>query len=233
LERAQRVSMADNKPFDNIPVDDTPLSATEKVLITIIIAFHVVGLIGLSILALRPLFLQLVPWHLLLMLVVLVISHKPFNLKFLLFLLLICSVGFSAEWAGVHTGWLFGSYTYGDVLGVKWSGVPLIIGANWFLLIYSAGVIQQRSLSENPIGRAITGAIILVLLDALMESVAVRLGYWHWTGDHVPFKNYLSWFVVSAVMLFTFEKFRFAKQSIVATVFLLVQFVFFGVMHFM
>jgi putative membrane protein len=233
VERAQRVSMTDNQPFDNIPIDDVPLTRVEKALITIIIVFHVVGLIGLSISTLRPLFLQLVPWHLLLMLVVLVISHKPFNLKFLLFLVLICSVGFSAEWAGVHTGWLFGSYTYGDVLGVKWDGVPLIIGVNWFLLIYSAGVIQQRSLSENPVGRAITGAIILVLLDALMEVVAVRLGYWHWAGDSVPFKNYISWSVISAVMLFAFEKFHFAKQSIVATVFLLVQFVFFGVLHFL
>ena len=222
-----------DKPFDNIPIDDTPLSPTEKVLITIIIVFHIVGFIGLSIPALRPLFLQLVPWHLLVMLVVLTVSHKPFTIKFLLFLLMICVIGFLAEWTGVHTGWLFGSYTYGDTLGVKWSGVPLIIGVNWFLLIYSAGVIQQRSLSENPIGRAITGAVILVLLDALMESVAVRLGYWHWAGDNVPFINYLSWFLVSAVLLFVFERFSFAKQSIVATVFLLVQFVFFGVLHFM
>jgi putative membrane protein len=227
------MSAAANKPFDNIPVDDTPLSPMEKVLITIIIVFHIVGFIGLSISTLRPLFLQLVPWHLLLMLVVLVLSHKPFSLKFLLFLLLICSIGFFAEWAGVHTGWLFGSYAYGDTLGIKWDGIPLVIGVNWFLLIYSAGVIQQRSLSENPVGRAITGAIILILLDALMESVAERLGYWHWAGDHVPFKNYLSWFVVSVVMLFAFEKFSFAKQSIVATVFLLVQFVFFGVLHFL
>ncbi len=122
---------------------------------------------------------------------------------------------------------LFGDYTYSDVLGVKLDGVPLIIGVNWFLLVYSTGILMKRARVRSAIIRVILGALLLVLLDAFIEPVAVRYNYWRWDHDIIPFENYASWFLVSAVMLAIFELFKFKKQSVVAPVFLLVQFLFF------
>lgn len=199
--------------------------------ISVIIIFHLVGLIGLSIPATRPIFLHLVPWHLLLMLAVIVLNHNRVDNSFMLFFVIIFIAGFAAEWVGIHKHWFFGDYSYGKTLGIKVLGVPLIMGVNWFLLTYSASVLMQRSRLKSMFFRIIIGSLILVLLDLLIEPVAIRLDYWHWTDGAVPFKNYLSWFLSGVVMLLIYELFRFKYQRIVAPVFLLTQFIFFGLLH--
>jgi putative membrane protein len=65
----------------------------------------------------------------------------------------------------------------------------------------------------------------------LIEPVAVQLDYWHWANDIIPLKNYYCWFFISAFILLIFERFRFKKQSLVAPVFLGMQFVFFAVAY--
>jgi putative membrane protein len=237
LEGAQdlkTVHTSSSHVMPDSPVASAPAgNGAQILLITIIILFHLVGLIGLSIPSLRPLFLKIVPWHLLLMLVVIIISHKPVNGSFLLFALLIFITGFFAEWVGIHKNWLFGNYNYGDTLGIKLDAVPLTIGINWFLLIYATGVLMERSRIRSIFIRVITGALLLVLLDVLIEPVAMRFDYWHWANGLIPIKNYVCWFAVSAVMLFVFEQFRFKKQSMVAPVLLITEFLFFAVLHFM
>lgn len=178
--------------------------------------------------------MQLVPWHLLLMTVVIIYSHNQVNTKFLLFALLISVACFGAELMGVHTGLLFGNYSYGDTLGIKLFGVPLMIGVNWFLLIYATGVLmQQRSRVKSIYIRILAGALLLVLLDVLIEPVAIRFNYWHWADNTIPLKNYGCWFLLGAAMLYAFEKFKFDPQSKVAPVLLLMQFVFFMVLELM
>jgi putative membrane protein len=108
--------------------------------------------------------------------------------------------------------------------------VPLIIGLNWFLLTYSTGVLMDRSRLKSMFFRIITGALLLVLLDVLIESIAMRLDYWRWANAVIPVKNYICWFFASACMLLIFELFRFKKQSIVAPVLLLTEFIFFGLL---
>jgi len=213
------------KPYESSKKEQT-------ILVSIIILFHLVGIIGLSIPSLRPLFLAIVPWHILLMLVLIVISHRPMSEGFLLFLLIIFITGFVGEWLGVHKNWVFGNYSYGKTLGLQLFDIPLTIGVNWFLLIYSSGVLMQRLRIRSPFMRLTAGAFILVLLDLLIEPVAIKFDYWHWANNSIPFNNYLGWFLVSALMLFIFEKFDFKKQGVVGPVLLITQFVFFGSLHF-
>ncbi|MFA6249558.1 MAG: carotenoid biosynthesis protein [Mucilaginibacter sp.] len=207
------------------------LSISPRIAIIIIILFHVVGLVGLSVPVTRALFLQIVPFHLLLMLGVVTFGHHKLNSSFGIFMLIVFWLGFMAEWVGVHKGWLFGSYAYDETLGVKLSGIPLMIGVNWFLLIYATGVTLQRSRLRNTFFRIIAGAILLVLLDVLIEPVAIRFNYWHWNTGNIPLKNYVCWFLVSAIMLYIFELFNFKKQSIAALVLLITEFVFFGLLN--
>ena len=196
--------------------------------IVIIILFHLVGLAGFAVPSLRPLFVQIVPWHLLLMLIVIILGHQKFSNKFMLFMLIIFLSGFGLEWLGVHKYWLFGDYNYGKTLGLKLFDIPLMIGVNWFLLIYATGVTMQRSRLKSSFFRVITGALILVVLDILIEPVAMKFDYWHWDTDIIPLKNYVCWFFVSAAMLYVFELFSFKKQSIAAPALLATEFVFFG-----
>jgi putative membrane protein len=209
-----------------------PFFKTEQItLITIIILFHTVGIVGLSIPSLRPLFLKILPWHLLLMLAVIMLSHKPFAGNFLIFALVIMITAFLGEWIGVHKTWLFGDYTYGKTLGLKFAGIPLTIVINWFLLVYSTGVLMQWARFKNVFIRVIAGAILLVLLDLLIEPTAAKFDYWHWAGAGVPVKNYPCWFIIGGLMLFLFERFSFKRQSLVAPVFLLIEFLFFAFLY--
>ena len=202
-------------------------SLTGKASVTLIILFHVVGLAGFFIPILNPLFIKLVPYHLLLMLVVIMYSYGRVSLRITGFLASIWLMGFCCEYIGVHTGWLFGDYKYGDTLGPQLSGIPLIIGINWFLLIFSAGALMQRTKLRKPAMRIVTGATILTLLDILIEPVAVKLDYWRWANPVVPLKNYVCWFLISIIMLWVFELFRFRRLNYAGPVLLLVQFVFF------
>lgn len=195
--------------------------------VRLVIIFHLVGIVGLSIPATRSLFLALVPYHLLLMMGVLFFTHDKFAVKFVLFFLLIFTAGFAVEWAGVHTGRLFGNYAYGPTLGYGIDGIPLIMGINWFLLVYSVGVTLQYSGLKNMPLRILAGALILVLLDVVIEPVAIKFNYWHWAGGEAPVNNYICWFVLGAILLLVFELFRFKKQSIVGMVLLISQFIFF------
>lgn len=202
----------------------------QKKLTDLIITFNMVGLIGFVIPATRHIFMMLTPWHLLLMGLFLIIGHERFDRRILLFFVLTYIATFFAEWLGVHTNWLFGNYYYGHTMGRKLWGIPLIMGITWFLLVYSAGVAMQWSRIKNALLRIVIGSMLLVLLDMLIEPVAMKFDYWHWTNG-VPAKNYLGWLLVSALMLLVFELFRFKKQSLVAPVLLLMQFVFFGVLN--
>jgi putative membrane protein len=142
-------------------------------------------------------------------------------------------IGFAAEWIGVHKGWLFGSYTYGETLGTKVDGIPLTIGVVWFLLIYSTGVLMQYSRIKYVLIRVIVGAGVLVGLDMLIEPIAVRFDYWHWANNIIPDKNYICWFFLSVFMLLIFEIFKFKRQNIVGIVLLIAQFIFFAALHFL
>jgi putative membrane protein len=199
--------------------------------VKLIIIFHAVGLVGFLIPVLNPIFLRLVPWHLLMMCIILVLSHQSLDKKFIGFVTLVYLTGSAAEWIGVDRHLLFGDYNYGQTLGIQFSGVPLIIGINWFLLTYSAGALMQRS-KLNVVLRIISVAVLLVLLDMLIEPVAIRFDYWHWIDGHIPTKNYICWFIISVLMLTVFELFRFKKQSVVAPVFLITQFIFFTILCF-
>jgi putative membrane protein len=202
-----------------------------KVSIIVIILFHLVGLVGFMVPSLRPLFKQLVPFHLLLMLGVVVYNHYRITEQFLLFAVLVFVFGIVAEWIGVHKHWIFGDYGYGKTLGTKVLDIPLTIGINWFVLVYATGVSLQRSRIISKPARVLLGAGMLVVLDMLIEPVAIRFDYWHWAGGVVPFKNYISWFGLSALFLIVFEQFKFKVQSIVAPILLLVQFVFFAMLQ--
>jgi putative membrane protein len=106
----------------------------EVILISILVIFYTVGIFGLTNETTRDLFLPMSFMNLLLSFVIMILSRKTNKLYFVLSLSLTFLVGMTAEWIGIHTGYLFGEYYYGENLGTKMDGVPLIIGINWGIL---------------------------------------------------------------------------------------------------
>lgn len=177
---------------------------------------HAVGLVGILFID-RAFFISMTPVNLLLMQVLVwwtSPAEKSVHLGSLLFL---ASIGMVVEWTGVHTGFLFGSYAYGDHLGPKCWKVPLLIGGNWFLVItgsLSLALYLRDQLAERFFdGRALkrpgllsfavpfTAALMATAFDRIMEPAAIRLGFWSWSGGNVPLYNYICWFAVSLLVL--------------------------------
>lgn len=170
--------------------------------IYIVIILHTVGIIGSNIPATSSLTISLTPANLLISSLLLIIHSK--NKKVYLFLLFAFVIGMAIEIIGVKTGWPFGEYTYGTVLGPKLMDVPLTIGFNWFMLSYSLGVIANQ-LVKNSLPSAVLGATFMVGMDFLIEPVAIKLGYWNWAAIDIPVSNYIAWWFISLVILTIFN----------------------------
>ncbi|MBC7744491.1 MAG: carotenoid biosynthesis protein [Flavobacterium sp.] len=165
------------------------------------------------------------------MVALLIISHHNKNKEFGLFLLVTYFAGFFIEVLGVSTGFIFGVYTYGETLGIKLADVPLMIGVNWIILIYCTGISIKYLKIRNHLVRATLGSLFLVILDILIEPVAIRFNYWSWDGMNIPFQNYVAWFVFSFCMLMFFFARKFRKNNPAAIIMLVSQTVFFLILN--
>ncbi|WP_439482126.1 carotenoid biosynthesis protein [Cyclobacterium plantarum] len=179
---------------------------------TVLLILHLVGLLGLYFSISRPIFQTLTPVHLLVVTGILISFHKDFNLGFWLFGIFAFTVGMVSEIIGVKTGLIFGEYAYGQVLGFQVLGVPLIIGINWFLLVYLTGGILNKHI-KNDILAAICSSILMVLMDVVLEPVAVKLDFWQWELNHIPLSNFAGWFLIAFIIQLTYRKTTFDKRN--------------------
>jgi len=196
---------------------------------------YAVGLVGLSVPATRALFQMITPVHLLLSLALLAVTSPALRdptkrMQRLGLWLLVASVAYAIEVIGVQTGVIFGSYTYGWVLGPQLLQTPLMIGVNWLLLVV-AGSSLVATWGLRGFGAVLATALMLVGVDALMEPVAMALEFWHWPGGHVPLQNYVGWFLVAVVLCSLFQRASRAEAHPLAGVLLCCQAVFFGVLR--
>ena len=207
------------------------------------VLFHTIGLVGVLYFD-KDFFLAATPFNLLLSFVLLIWTQQEKSINFFFFIVICFAVGISVEIIGTNTGVLFGNYTYEDVLGLKVRNVPVLIGVNWFIIIYCSGI-SIHTLLMKAINRIagdtgksptalkalsviVDGATLAVFFDWLMEPVAVKLGYWVWNGDgSIPIFNYICWFVVSLLLLAVFHFIKFDKQNKFAVNLLLTQLMFF------
>ena len=197
-----------------------------RIAITSLIVIHSFGCLGLLYPPTRSYFELATPVNLLITGALLFYFHKDWNKSFILFSIICFVTGYLVEVAGVQTGLIFGEYTYGPTLGFKLWGVPLIIGLNWLILIYSTGVMAQ-AFSQNWILKSLIGSGLMILLDFFIEPVAVTLDFWHWEGGEIPVHNFLGWFITALFLQSVFHLLSFEKNNLLAKYVFYVQLVFF------
>jgi putative membrane protein len=202
-----------------------------QILIAILIIFHTVGLVGLSMPAFREQFLELSFMNLMLSFVVLIASRKEQMNRFLLFLGICFITGMAVEWIGIHTGLLFGDYQYGSNLGVKLAGVPLIIGVNWGVLSVSACTISEL-FRLKVIPSAILSAALMTGLDFLIEPVAIVSDYWTWNSSEIPLFNYLCWFLIAIPLHYVYFRWKLVEKNKVAIALFIILALFFIILNF-
>lgn len=208
------------------------------------ILFHLSGLIGILFTDYRNWFIDNTPLNLSLMALLLLWNQPKPNKGFFFFFLICFSTGMITEMIGVNTGYLFGNYSYGNVLGTKWMGVPLLIGINWFVTVYCCLIIMEqlhrwvksRFIKEDQplpsekfetLSVIVDGALLASFFDWLMEPIAVKLGYWQWASETIPVFNYVCWFLISVVLIIIARKLSFNKENPFAIHLIFIQALFF------
>ncbi len=181
-----------------------------KVNISIVILFilHLVGVEGLSS-DYQDLFLRLTPLNLLLSFGLFIWANNDFSIQFYKVMIILFSLGFLVEVVGVSTGVLFGEYTYGATLGFKLFETPLMIGVNWILLSLASFGVSSFFLKKQ-LHIILLSSSLMVLMDVLIEPIAISLDFWTWALVDIPLQNYVMWFFVSLIMnaLISFNKLK-------------------------
>lgn len=191
--------------------------------------FYAVGIIGMLVPALFPLFIKLVPFALILSFLALAVFHHDRKQKSVFVFLAIYLLGFAIEVIGVNTGSIFGEYAYGNSLGIKLLNTPIIIGLNWLLLVYITSSVFEQFKMPN-LTKIVLASALMVGYDFILEKVAPRLDMWQFTNDNVPLQNYIVWFNFSLVLHSLIKLFRVNTQNRLSLVVLISQFVFFLVL---
>ena len=208
---------------------------------------HCVGLMGMMWID-KDWFARMTPFNLLIMFFLIIWVQSEKKKHFYIFLTLAFLIGMISEIIGVKTGLLFGNYRYGAIMGFQIAEVPLIIGLNWFVVIYSAvatifyfsrqfgpsKALKSTNTICSPIGlNVLIGAVFLAtFFDWVMEPVAVNLGFWTWAGDgQIPLLNYVSWFFISTIMISIFRFLRIRPDNIFAVHLFLIQMMFFMILR--
>jgi len=199
--------------------------------LAVLVILHTVGLFGLASDA-QSWFLALTPLNLWLSLLILLINHRAWSVSTNFVLALAFLVGFFVEVAGVETGFIFGDYTYGATLGLRLFDVPLVMGANWALLVFASGALVAP-LKIHWMGKAAIAALSMTLLDVLIEPVAMQLDFWDWANHTVPFQNYAVWFIVAFGLHLAFQKWVQTPHNKVAVGLFIIQVIFFGGLNLM
>lgn len=199
---------------------------TASLAVGLLIIFYMVGLTGMFYQPTKPIIISLIPFTILMNFVLMMAFHRPWTGKFAIASLLIMIIGFFIEVVGVQTGIIFGGYTYGSNMGIKILQTPLLIGVNWLFVVYTTYILLKK-LHLNIVIKSITGGLLLVLYDILLEPFAMAYDMWDWAGGTVPLQNYIAWFIISFLFLTMFYLFKIKAANKLAIPVILIQSVFF------
>jgi putative membrane protein len=201
-----------------------------QISLLILIIIYVVGLVGLNT-QYRDQIAALTPYTLMLSGILVLINHREWDRYFAIFFVAICITGYLLELTGIETRLVFGDYTYGDNLGYKLYGVPLVIGLNWFLLVYSCGMVANI-FKYGVFVKSVIGAALMVIIDISLEPVAISLDFWSWHNDVIPIQNYLGWFIIAFFMHIYFQNIGLKKFNRIAVGLFIIQYIFFFVLSY-
>ena len=199
----------------------------QNISIGILVLFHAIGVLG-SMLFDAQTFMQLSPLNLLLTLGILIFNHVDRNHLWIWPATMV--LGFAVEVLGVNTGFPFGEYSYGEALGWKLFNTPLIIGVNWFILLYGANAVANKY-AMTPWTKALIAAGLMLILDYLIEPVAMRYDFWSWATGSPPLENYLAWFGISFLLSLMWQFSKIKLNTGIASAVYATELFFFGILN--
>ena len=129
-------------------------------------------------------------------------------------LLAVSAFAYAVESVGVATGLPYGTFFYGEALGPRLLGlVPYLLPVTYVPLVI--GAVAAAWTPGRLARRIVLSALLLVLIDAVLDPGATALGFWIWPegGPYygVPLTNFAGWLLsgaVSAALLLSVGRIR-------------------------
>ncbi len=127
-----------------------------------------------------------------------------------LILLALGAFAVGIETLAVKTGWPYGSFDYGDKIGVKYFGVtPWTVPFAWSPLVLGAMALAARH-KRSFVGMCVVATIFLILFDGVLDPGAVNQEFWQYDAGGlyygVPLSNFFGWIISGLIgaAIFTF-----------------------------
>jgi putative membrane protein len=116
------------------------------------------------------------------------------------------------EAVGLATGFPYGEYRYGDVLGPRLLGVPFLVPLAWLMMAWPSWVLAAR-LARRPAVRVAVAAAVFAGWDVVLDPQMVQAGYWTWAHprpglpgiDTVPLTNLGGWLLAGLLLMALLE----------------------------
>lgn len=210
------------------PKNKIPIAEVQK----FIVIFYIIGLFGFIIPFTKAFFITITPFALLLNVYLLAIYHEKYTLKYVLIFLSIFISGYCIEVVGVKTGFIFGSYIYGNALGIKLFETPVLIGVNWLFLTYTATSLTEKLNIKKWLALFLAPALMLVY-DIVLEQVAPKMDMWNWHNSEVPLKNYIAWYIIAFSFVLLLKAFKIKTSNPLSAILFICQFLFFTTLTFL
>ncbi|SDB90628.1 putative membrane protein [Pelagirhabdus alkalitolerans] len=118
---------------------------------------------------------------------------------------------FFVEILSVETGFPFGEYSYSNILGPLVAGVPFTIALAWVGVLFNSLIMSTQS---NKTKRALETGLWIVIIDLILDPVAVLEGYWTWYNPgtfsyyDIPLTNFITWFILGALLSYMFPLYK-------------------------
>ena len=178
----------------------------------------------------KDFFLSTSPFAILISFILLLLNYNTRQKGFFTALISIIIIGFLVEFLGVNYDLFFGSYEYGNNLGYKIGGVPIIMSINWLVLIFLTGSFTEKIIPNSLPLKVIFASLLMVFIDIFLEICAPKLDYWKFNEEIVPMSNYNSWFIISAICLYIYFRSIKDKEYKLSTNMLVIHLAFFGLL---
>lgn len=178
----------------------------------IFIRFYLVGLLLYMIPYTRPLFVSITSLSLFLAIAATLAFHRDWNGKTVIWFVFIVLSSFLLEMQGVKSGELFGQYGYERGLAPMINDTPLIIGLNWLFLVYASNNIV-RKFDLKPMVRILSGSLLMIGYDLVLEWVAPYMTMWHFESGYPPVQNFLVWFTTALFYHAGFEVLKIKSNN--------------------
>lgn len=140
------------------------------------------------------------------------------------------AITFIMEYTGVKTGFIYGEYHYGAVLGPKaLDTVPWLVPLSWFMFMYVSTVTVDAAFGGQYVGWAtpllfaVLDSMAMTALDVLIDPLWVKRGTWIWTAVQslpagsvfygIPVQNYFGWLLTTIIIFIPYRIILFGNRA--------------------